>query len=88
MHKITEKARLHSLESQEKVFSSLELPKLGSIATSFYMCVCVCVCFFFFSSEIASFIQEQEVVNLQKKLNEFIEERRGWATVTSKLLNV
>ena len=86
MHKITEKARLHSLESQEKVFSSLELPKLGSIATSFY--VCVCVFFFFFSSEIASFFQEQEVVNLQKKLNEFIEERRGWATVTSKLLNV
>ncbi|XP_023879431.2 kinesin-like protein KIN-12D [Quercus suber] len=39
VHKITEKARLHSLESQEK---------------------------------------EQEVVNLQKKLNEFIEERRGW----------
>ena len=86
MHKITEKARLHSLESQEKVFSSLELPKLGSIATSFY--VCVCVLFFFFFPEIASFIQEQEVVNLQKKLNEFIDERRGWATVTSKLLNV
>ncbi|KAM3695150.1 hypothetical protein ACJW31_07G109700 [Castanea mollissima] len=39
VHKITEKARLHSLESQEK---------------------------------------EEEVVNLQKKLNEFIEERRGW----------
>lgn len=70
VQKITEKARLHNLESQEKVFSFLIILKSVPFAFSFYEV--------FFYSEIALFIQDQEVAKLRKQLNEFVEERRGW----------
>jgi hypothetical protein len=79
VQKITEKVRLHSLESQDKVFPLLILLKIGSITFTFHE-----VLLFL----IASFIQEQEVLKLKKQLNEFIEERRGWAIITSRLLNI
>lgn len=70
VQKITEKARLHNLESQEKVFSFLIILKSVPFAFSFYEV--------FLYSEIALFIQDQEVAKLRKQLNEFVEERRGW----------
>lgn len=64
MQKITEKARLHSVESEEKVFS---FNYIETRIDNFLLCFVV----------INSFIQEQEVVKLKKQLNEFIQERQG-----------
>ena len=72
VQKIAEKARLNSLESQVKVWFAWVL----WIYVGHY--------FVFWFTWIMSFLQEHEVVKLKQQLDEFVEERQGWANIAFK----